>query len=176
LGTEPAGAPVCWGKQFGDEDDECRNCNFNISCRPATLNYRSAVDSRRSGAVLPQPSPHSLPMYQPTFTPPRFGPPMVQQAQTIPQPSVGYPRPGVTHVSQPTVPVSYQPHAPQGWNIPIAYLPRPNSGTPAWWQYQGESTGARLGKNLLLSALQALFAELLRFVSNWTWPTGLSTT
>lgn len=91
-------------------------------------------------------------------------PPMIHHPQQMQPPQM------------PHAQMGYQPHAPEGWNTPIAYLPRPNPGNPAWWQYQGESTKSRLGKNVLLSALQAIFAELLRFFSNWTWPARLSTT
>lgn len=124
----------------------------------------------------PQAPPQfSLPVIQPQqYAPPRFGPPMMQQP---PQQQVGYPRmpPTPPQYQQPQqVQMPAQPHAPPGWNSPIAYLPRPNASIPAWWQYEGETTRARLGKNILLSALSAVFAELLRFLQNWTWPKVLA--
>jgi hypothetical protein len=84
--------------------------------------------------------------------------------------------PMTMHQAPQQMPPQQQAYAPPGWNTPIAYLPRPNPANPAWWQYAGETTKARLGKNMLLSALQAIFAELLRFFSNWTWPARTSTT
>lgn len=170
---EPAGAPICWGKQFGDEDDECRRCNFNISCRPATINNLAAKRN-----ILPQASSYSLPVLQQPqqYATARFGSQLPMP--TLPQPT-SYPRTVLPQPpQQPThqAPVGYQPHAPGGWNTPIAYLPRPSPSNPTWWQYQGETTSSRLGKNILLTALQAIFAELLRFFSNWTWPSKLSTT
>lgn len=173
---------MCWGKQYGDEDDECKNCDYKTSCRPETINYVSTRGSAPN-SNLKLPPNYQLPVVQQQQYAPRFGmqPP---QAPTLPQPS-GYPqRP--TAPLPPTHPyqgpqyqqatVGHQPHAPAGWNTPIAYLPRPNPQNPAWWQYQGETTSARLGKNILLTALQAIFSELLRFLANWTWPTVPSRT
>lgn len=169
MATEPAGAPICWGKQFDEDDDECKNCNYNISCRPATINNISF--KRSQTPQLPSPSYH-LPMIPQQPYAPRFGAP---PGPMLPQPS-GYPRMGAppappTAQTAPQAQMGFQPHAQIGWNTPIAYLPKPNPANPAWWQYQGESTASRLGKNMLLSALQALFSELLRFLTNWTWPT-----
>ncbi len=178
---EPAGAPICWGRQYEDGNDECNNCKFSDSCRPAAIN-RSSM--RRNGVQqqsLPQPR-ISLPVlpqqsYMPT---PQFG---VPQIPTLPQPS-NYPRtvlphspiPQMAQQGHPQSPVGFQPHAPASWNTPIAYLPKPNPANPSWWQYSGETTSSRLGKNIVISALQAIFAELLRFFTNWTWPTSLGTT
>lgn len=170
---EPAGAPACWGKQFDADDDECANgCNYNTSCRPATINNASNVSVRRTGPMFPQPpqppSQFQLPVIQQQqYIAPRFGSPIqAQQPSSFPRP----PAPTMFAQNQQQVPVAAQPHAPPGWNSPIAYLPRPNPANPTWWQYQNETTRSRLGKNIVLSALQAIFAELLRFFANWTWP------
>ncbi len=170
---EPAGAPICWSKQFDDDDDECKNCNYNVSCRPATINNNSARRNGQSPQLqMPQYHLPMMPQQPPSFAT-RYG---YNSAQQMPGPMLpqasGYPRtpPPPPQMAHAQVQTGFQPHAPSGWNTPIAYLPRPNPSNPAWWQYQGESTRARLGKNMLLGALQALFAELLRFLANWTWP------
>jgi hypothetical protein len=172
---QPSEAPNCWGKQFDDEDDECKNCQYNVSCKPATINNAA----RRN---IPVPSSYQLPVLQQPMSPPRFGSPPIPQPMTMTQPALPnsyYPRAPSTPsmpVAHPVQgPVGYQPHAPPGWNVPIAYLPRPNPANPAWWQYQNETTGSRLGKNILLTALQAIFSELLRFFANWTWPATIGT-
>lgn len=172
--NEPEGAPHCWGKQFQDGDDECSNCDYNSSCRPATLHQISVRRQTTTPTYVPPPS------YQPT----RFGPPpppMMPQP-SFPQPSQyprttsPYPMSPPPQPMAPAMPPMNPQFAPPGWNTPIAYLPRPNPATPAWWQYGGETTRSRLTKNVILSALQAIFAELLRFFTNWTWPTSRSIT
>lgn len=169
---EPAGAPICWGKQFDEDDDECKNCNYNISCRPATINNQSTRRTVPQNGQSPQ---FHLPMVPPQPPQPmtfaaRYGYNSAQQMPGPMLPQSGYPRTPMPPQQVTQAQTGFQPHAPAGWNTPIAYLPRPNPSNPAWWQYQGETTGARLGKNMLLGALQALFSELLRFLAHWTWP------
>lgn len=170
---------LCWGKQYDDSDDECQNCELNKSCKPETINNAS----RRSAPIQPQ--QYSLPVIPQQNYASRFKSPTVPQVPIPPplmppqvpqQQASAYPTRSVFPSMAPQTSVGYQSHAPAGWNTPIAYLPRPNPANPAWWQYQGETTGTRLGKNMLLSALQAIFSELLRFFSNWTWPARLGTT
>lgn len=189
MGNEPAGAPHCWGKQFGEEDDECKNCLFDrTTCRTESINHRSMLDSyrRQGGSMLPQPR-YSLPMFpqQPQQPPQtfsqRFG---YNSGSAMPQPPpTNYPRPAMPAPmqapQQPSVgyaPLAYQQNAPAGWNAPIVYLQRPNPNNPGVWQYSGESTRSRLAKNVILSALKAIFEELWRFFANWTWPVSLGTT
>lgn len=172
--TPPNGAPICWGRQYEDGSDECRVCNFNTSCRPAAIN----AYGRRS-----------LPVQQPVMLPqPRFGnngvssfpaPMMPPQQQMLPQPQQSmFPRSTLPQPQQQQPPpqIPPQPHAPVGWNNPVAYLNRPGPPpTPPasfpWWQYSGETTPSRLGKNVLLSVARALFGTLFEFFTNWTWPT-----
>lgn len=172
---------ACWGKQYDDSDDECQNCPLNKTCKPETIN-----NFQRNRGMVPTPNQYSLPVIpqqQPNFAS-RYRTPTLPQPPAFPsqvQPTAYPVRPSFQHAAPPQmgqqvqVP-GYQPHAPPGWNTPVAYLPRPNPANPVWWQYQGETTGSRLGKNILLVMLQAAFSELLRFFTNWTWPSRLVTT
>lgn len=176
VSTEPVGAPQCWGKQFGDEDEECQNCSFNVSCRPATINHVSK--SQRSYLPSPTPRPQSsvftLPVVNNQYQTPHLQSPPPLPQPTYSRPAVGQPLPNAP-LPIPTLPPNpgyhqQQTFFPPGWNAPIAYLPRPAMNNGNWWQYQNESTGQRLVKNVLLSMFQAAVAELLRFLTNWTWP------
>jgi hypothetical protein len=58
--------------------------------------------------------------------------------------------------------------------IPITPQPHPNQISDPFagiiGQYPGESVGERLGKNVVLRMMEAMFTEIARFFHYWTWP------
>lgn len=176
---KPSGAPDCWGKKYQDGEEECAQCRFQDSCKqemlyqtirpnqPVLRNYAPSSPPRlnypqSSTMVVPlPPKPYFAPPASsiPTPVPPRIMPSAalpVQQPQTsYYQQSTGFSLPNSTAAQNPLTP----------WH-------RPGASSPAYYftQYPGESTGTRLVKNVLLRALEAIFAELMQYFRHWTWP------
>lgn len=106
--------------------------------------------------VPPQPSYRNLPVYQPA-------------------PVAPVPAPAWSQPPAPPPPTAYQtvrPVAPQ----PITPQTHPGATAHAEpWQgifgmYPQESAAERLGKNMILRALEAIFTELARFFHYFPWP------
>jgi hypothetical protein len=189
---KPPSSPPCWGLKYQDGEKECEQCKYNDTCRPAMFSRLSnPSDQRTSLPVIRTYSPPPVPS-----TPPHFQvQPSMQQA-IVPLPAKPYYPPPVNSIPLPRVqaPVAapsqsqtaqtvsqatqyYQQST--GWSLPsnanpnpMAPMHRPGAPSPAYYftQYPTESVASRVGKNLLLRAAEAIFAELMQFFRHWTWP------
>lgn len=175
--AKPPGSPPCWGRQYLDGDPECRQCRYQDSCKqeilyrvssgPATRSYAPPVAPRLT-LPPPPPSPTAASVVVPLPPKPYFAPPV--SSVPLPKtttPSVPAPQQQPTYYQQST---GYS--LPNPTANPMGSWHRPGAPSPPYYftQYPGESTGARLAKNVLLRALEALFAELMQFFRHWTWP------
>ena len=146
--TPPAGAPRCWGRQYSDHDRECQACPFRGSCKPVFV---------RSTGMMPQP-PATTTQYVPL---PQMPP------QGYPPPPPG---PRVQVIQPPQVQQQPQWNPQWQWQQPPQQMiPRPADNN-FLGQYPGESTAERLGKNMVLRAMEAIFTELARFFHFFSWP------
>lgn len=186
LSSPPYGAPSCWGSKYQDGDDECGQCKFNDTCRREVLRQVSTTPLRPTATTVPFPSSPPVPMstmFRPVVPPP---PPAAPPLNTgfrpttpvyAPYPSASqYPPPQTfQHPQNPQPqpqPVYHHPHLPHQTPDPAAPWVRPGSAMPPYYftQYPQETAAVRLGKNMILRAIAAIFAELLGFASQWTWP------
>ncbi len=165
----PAGAPRCWGRQHADNDKECNGCTFNYTCKSA---YQQAGGASARGQWVP---PGYAPPPQPTYyvpqqqQPPAYRPlPMYGQPQ---QPQATYPLP-YQPPPPPPPPQQARGNPPPGYGgyQPPVYAPAGDQFQSIFGQYPGEDIAERLGKNIILRALEAIFNELTRFFHYWTWP------
>ena len=184
---KPAAAPSCWGSKFQDGDDECRQCQYRDTCRPAVLNrmaapipttYRPSLPTYTTVPLTPPPPPS--PMFNPSTAvvplPPR--PYVAPPAASIPLPpkmtTSSTPAPQPVQVHQPATYFSSSGYSlPNTTNPnPLASMHRPGAPAPAYFfnQYPGEKASTRIVKNLLLRAAEAIFQELVMFFRHWTWP------
>jgi len=185
---KPPSAPVCWGRQYDDNDKECTNqCEYRLTCKSAFFRGNSTPP----GAI-------SLPMY------PTQQPPFWQGAAPLPAPIFPFQgaqhQPGRMVTQPPPPPTTYQqlPPAPpltlamaamQQHNMPAMSAPpsmmmpqmqmtnhviQQSLHSPHFMQYYspypGETVVQRLGKHLLLRVGQVFFSELSNFLALWKWP------
>lgn len=177
-------APRCWGKNYTEGDRECRGCGFQESCKSEIIRngvnrqpmYQTAVPQQFQ-QYPQQPAPHvQVPSYQPPArVPSRFfvgGPQTNQYAppQPVYQPQQAY--------QQPQYPPQYQQqqYAPPqnqqygyGWvNDPMHHyvhsIPPPHRP-----QMPGESFGERMVKNIGLSMMESLFANMFLSIRQMMW-------
>ncbi len=153
--ARPPGCTLpCWSWKYQDGDPECAQCPYRESCRSAVL-WRSSQAP---------PAPQSVMQM-----------PQRQYAAPVPPPQPIYRQPPVQPQQQV---VQYQP--PQQAAVPytnttpnpLAPWQRPGAPSPPYYfnQYPGETIGSRLGKNMVLRALESVFTELMYFFRHWTWP------
>ncbi len=188
--VKPAAALACWGLKYQDGDKECDQCRFNDTCRLAMLD-RCTSDTRTSLPVIRTYQPPPVP------SPPAVFQTRPQQQPMVPLPAKPYYPPPPNTIPLPkTAPVqapqqySYTPSAQApaqqpyyqnstGFSLPsfanpnpMSSMHRPGTSGPAYHftQYPGESVAKRVGKNLLLRILEALFGELWQFFKHFTWP------
>lgn len=177
--NKPAGAPSCWSLQFTDGDQECMQCPYRDSCRPASMarytqgptSPMTYLPATQQAIPLP-PRPYlgpgaQLPTIAPqapaqVFRPPAPSPTVVQNYQQWGTPVQYPPQTQPTQFSIPD-PRTIHPGVP---------MMRPGAPVPAYYlcQYPEESVPARIGKNMLLRAAEAIFGELMLFFRHYTWP------
>jgi len=161
LANPPPGSPRCWGRQFQENDPECKGCPFNLSCKkvvqqPAPMVYQQQTPYQAPYApaqAVYQP-PWTAPQPQPTYRLPVY--------QAVPPPPPAY------HAPPPPPRPAYQAPAQPVYHAPAQPAPAPYQSI--FGQYPGESVGERLGKNLVLRALEAIATEIARFFHFWDWP------
>lgn len=190
----PSNALPCWGAKYQDGDKECGQCRDKESCRPAMLDRILNPSEQRtnlpvlrhySPSATPPPPPPPPPTFQtstsmamvPLPSKPYYPPPV--NSLPVPARTVALPNP------QPSPPQVQQTQAPQyyqqstGWSLPshsnpnpLAPMYRPGAPQPAYYftQYPGESVATRVGKNMVLRMMEAVFGELMQFFRHWTWP------
>lgn len=186
--VRPAGAPVCWGRQYDSDQNtqsgrECAGCTFNYSCKNAC---QSAAARHMTAYQQQQQQQPQWP--QATWGWQGWNPAwQAQQPAPPPPPSPPAPPGRSLPVWQGNVPPIPPPPAPPAvWGRPqapppppVAYQQQPPPMYPqqqqeyfmaVLGQYPGEPIGERLGKNIILRALEAIFNELTRFFHFWTWP------
>lgn len=179
---KPPSAPVCWGRQYDDNDKECTNqCEYRLTCKPAFFRAHAT----QTGVT-------SLPMY------PTQAPPFWQGAAPLPSPV--FPFQGTQQSQQtvrlgavqpPPLPTTFQ-HLPNPPSFAIQQAPpAPMSAPGAMLQqahhlvqqaahsphfmqyyspYPGETILQRLCKHLALRLGQVFFHEVSNFLGLWRWP------
>ncbi len=181
MDPRPSGAPVCWGRQYQEDDKECNRCDYRMSCKSSQF---------RSTTV---PHPNALPMYQPQ---PYQAPQPYWAGQPanhlVPQQPI---RVGVTQPQPPQVfsGASFPPPpptmmtAPPAMALPVAqqqtqhHIPAIQQGAFQQSQYfnqyyspyPNETVGERLVKHIFLRLGQVFFHELSNFFGLWRWPPGV---
>lgn len=172
--TKPHGSPPCWGLQYEDHDPDCAQCPYKDSCRPEVFRRFAATPIKPPQSPISLTPPRSLFPSPPQTHLPVFRPPAPPWANPS-APATQFPVPvaapqWMAPAPQPVAPiVSFQdPRYPN----PAAQMSRPGASGPPYYftQYPGETTAQRLGKNVLLRGLEAIFGELMYFFKHWTWP------
>lgn len=154
---QPAGAPMCYGRQYEDRDQECQGCDFKDACRPEFLRENGMLT-----APAPQPQPISPYLHHRTPSAP------------VPIPSIPVP----IRAPQPVhhLPVLQPQRSVQAPATPIAPVPQSPVSTiqtfnPYFAQhyqpYPGETTFSRVGTHIGLRLGFTLFSELARFCEVW---------
>ncbi len=173
LANPPAGAPRCWGRQFQKQDKECNGCTFNYTCEGT---FRQASVQAPQGpwqgyAQPPPPPPYGQqPYWQPPPPPPNYRSLPVYGQQPQPPQQPWQPPPPPQHTARGAAPPGYGGYPQPGYQQQPAYAPAPDQFQAIFGQYPGEDIAERLGKNIILRALEAIFSELTRFFHYWTWP------
>jgi hypothetical protein len=191
---KPSAAPDCWSKKYQDGDEECMQCRFKDECRVEML-YQVTSKPAQPPVRSYAPPPISPPRLAfPLAFPP--APQTTAAAKPIPQwtvPAVPTfpasspyipaqpPKPNIVttpvQVAQPQPTYFHQttgssaPH-PSAMPNPMTPWQRPGVVSQSYYftQYPGEGIGTRIIKNVILRALEAVFAELMQFFRHWTWP------
>jgi hypothetical protein len=152
----PPGAYSCWSLEYSSADKECRECEFQNSCRENYIRRSGvapAYQPPQGGYMVPPPPPPPAGTYQSQYQPQTYRPVQVQPIQTPTQ-----------------APVQQQYGNPYQYQVPIyPYVQQPPIEA-VLGQYQGESTLTRLGKNGFVRAVEAFLSEIVRFFHFWTWP------
>lgn len=167
--------PGCWGSKYDNDARECRECEWQQSCRSEIVRLSVSRQGSTPTRAPPQPTTYANQMQpvqyaQPTFmTPPP--PPQAQAATPVYRFNVAQPQ---------------QPQAPQQPQQQHAYRPPSPAGGPAttpayvgWYgavqdpafgtihavpppfrpQFSGESFGERVVKNMFLAATESILKE-----------------
>ena len=188
MNQKPSAAPNCWGSKYQDGDPECRQCRYSDTCKmamltklttPAPINTTSLPVIKQLPSIIPTlpvpPVPQMSSMASRALVPlpahPYLAPsPVPNQIVKTTTPS-----PSLTPTTAPTVSYyssgAYSIPDPLNPN-PVAPMQRPGVSAPVHYftQYPGEDVGTRIGKNIVLRALEAVFYELMSFFRHWTWP------
>lgn len=166
-------APVCYGRQWSEQDQECHHCRWAQSCKPEFLSANGIA------ARPATPSPWPYPTTPPTQTPqtpqtpqptvavlPVIQTPAAQPAPNAPNaPSAvkaasqlaQQPVPIQTSLAQPVL-QALQGILPQQFNPYFQQRYQP---------YAGESTAGRVVADILLKMGVTLFSELAQFCGVW---------
>lgn len=164
-GGPVASTPPCYAnpKLFDIADQECRQCSHYVGCRDAVASINAAAMRQQSQAQAP--APNQVQVLQPAPTQRSF---WTSQVQPKPQ------RPTIWH--QQDEPVSNVAQYHQYCRDTFGRLNDPlhmyiaNCPVPPRPQMEGETFASRVGKNVLLTLLEALFGQLLLSVRQAVWP------
>lgn len=152
--------PVCYGRQYSDQDQECQRCSWIQACKPEFLSANGMAPVSQipahtpTPAISPQPpwpyptAPSKAPTLPAPITISRL--PVIQPA--IPQPLVAQPVQSIQQPaqSQALIPQQYNPYFQQ------YYQP-----------YAGEQVAPRVTTHIALRMGVTLFSELAKFCEVW---------
>lgn len=152
-------APVCYGRQYSDQDQECQRCSWIQACKPEFLsvNGMTPVNQIPAPTAPPQPPwPYPTTTAYPSKAPTLPAPvtisrlPVIQP--TVPQPLAAQPVQSIQQPaqSQALVPQQYNPYFQQ------YYQP-----------YAGERVTPRVTTHIALRMGVTLFSELAKFCEVW---------
>lgn len=200
-GQVVAERPPCWGRSFNNEDPECRRCSYQNSCRDQIIRLSQSLN-RQPAPVLQPPAPATVtptsyfaqfqqvhPQAAPTLPvpyQPAPAPVPVATAPAAPQPVVvrhyapppappAPPKPPVQVATQPAVPPPPQMMDVYGRVQDPMYTMVTSAIPPFRPQMEGESFGMRVGKNMILVALEAVFGQIFLAVRQVFWPPTMPT-
>lgn len=160
MSTHNESPPVCYGRQWGEQDQECQRCPWEQACKPEFLSANGMTPIAQIPSAPVQP-------------PWPYPPPTAYTRAPIP-PATTVARLPV--IQQPTIPI------PQTQQIQISaakaivqpaqsVLPVPQAHNPYFQQYYqpytGESVPGRVGTFVLLRVLQTMFSEGAKFCEVW---------
>jgi hypothetical protein len=155
---KPAGAPVCFGRQYDDQDSECQHsCEYMRACKPEFL---------RSNGMLPVPPQYQAQPTWPYHQTPSVPIPAARPRLPVIQPQSPQPQQHVVPY-QPQQPAPAAPVQPP----PQSQLPTAQAFNPYFQQYYrpypGESTIGRVGAHIGLRLMHTLFSEAAKFCEVW---------
>lgn len=179
--------PACWGSKYDSESRECRGCGWQNSCREHIIQLNLSRPTQQPAVQVTPGAPAQALAQYPSFAPaPYTAPvPVVQQAPAWPPPPPQQQAPQVQQFRPPPPPAP-APVQQQAQYQHAPFIPPPAVGgygsigdqmfnvigaipAPVRPQYQGESFGARVVKNSLLSGVEAMVGQVLLGIRQFRW-------
>jgi hypothetical protein len=150
--------PICWGKSFNENDRECRGCSFQTSCKEEIVRLNTYRYSPPQAPAYAAPAPVPVPV------PPWQQPPRVTALPVIQAPQLAPVQPMMRPPDQHTIP----PYG-FGWAPDPLFYSLHAAPPMVRNQFQGEKFFERVGKNMLLSALESLCSQALLAARQMIW-------
>ena len=155
--VRPPGSPPCWSQSFAEFDSTCRNCPYSSSCKDSIIRREA---SRVQAPALPTWNPQpAVPI--PPAAPVRWGAPAIPAPVIPPAPLMPQP------VSQPVNGLMRFAYGAVQDPMMMAFAAVPS---PFRKQLEGETFVERVGKNMFLSAVEAVLEQGLLGVRGYYWP------